>query len=260
LLAVLAMSACRTIPTDRLATVVWGPDPRGDPRANVRTNVKRRSALGTAAGRLIASRPGGYLLAAEPDHVDALRFGRLLDEAAAAPDPVAERVRLAAALALWRGTPFDGIRSDWLELSVAPALQERYLSALERRVDLDLVRGSHPYPNEPAELAELAERHPLRESLWVRLLRVLESTGRPAEALERYETIRRRLAEELGADPSAELQQVHADLLAGGALPGGRAVPRQLPAGVDGFAGREAELATLDALLGPPEETRSQSR
>jgi DNA-binding SARP family transcriptional activator/Flp pilus assembly protein TadD len=260
LLAVLAMSAGRTIPTDRLATVVWGPDPRGDPRANVRTNVKRlRRALGTAAGRLIASRPGGYLLAAEPDHVDALRFGRLLDEAAAAPDPVAERVRLAAALALWRGTPFDGIRSDWLELSVAPALQERYLSALERRVDLDLVRGSHPYPTEPAELAELAERHPLRESLWVRLLRVLESTGRPAEALERYETIRRRLAEELGADPSAELQQVHADLLAGGALPGGRAVPRQLPAGVDGFTGREAELATLDALLGPPEETRSQS-
>jgi DNA-binding SARP family transcriptional activator len=171
LLAVLAMSAGRTVPTDRLATVVWGPDPRGDPRANVRTNVKRlRRALGTAAGRLIASRPGGYLLAAEPDHVDALRFGRLLDEAAAAPDPVAERVRLAAALALWRGTPFDGIRSDWLELSVAPALQERYLSALERRVDLDLVRGSHPYPTEPAELAELAERHPLRESLWVRRL------------------------------------------------------------------------------------------
>jgi len=36
-------------------------------------------------------------------------------------------------------------------------------------------------------------------------------------------------------------------------------VPRQLPAAVDGFAGREAELATLDALLGPPDETRSRS-
>ncbi len=131
----------------------------------------------------------------------------------------------------------------------------RTAGALERRVDLDLVKGSHP---DPTELAGLAERHPLRESLWVRVLRVLESAGRPAEALARYERIRRWLAEELGADPSAELQQVHADLLAGGALPDGRAVPRQLPAAVDGFAGREAELATLDALLGPPEEARSQ--
>jgi DNA-binding SARP family transcriptional activator/tetratricopeptide (TPR) repeat protein len=258
LLAVLAMSAGRTVPTDRLATAVWGTDSRGDARANVRTNVKRlRRALGTAAGQLIAARPGGYLLVVESDHVDALRFGRLLDEAAAAPDTgPARRSRLAAALVLWRGTPFDGIRSDWLAQSVAPALQERYLTALERRVDLDLASDSRP---DPTELAELAERHPLRESLWVRLLRVLESAGRPAEALERYETIRRRLAEELGADPSSELRQVHADLLAGGAAPRGGAVPRQLPAAVDGFAGREAELAALDELLGPPDETRSRS-
>ncbi|MEU7858707.1 BTAD domain-containing putative transcriptional regulator [Nonomuraea sp. NPDC049141] len=252
LMAVLAMSAGRTVPTDRLATAVWGTDPRGDPRVNLRTTVKRvRRALGTV--ELIVSRSGGYLLAAEPDQVDALCFGLLLDGAAAAPDPAAERSRLAEALALWRGTPFDGIRSDWLEHFVAPALQDRYLTALERRVDLDLAHGAQP---DPAQLAKAAERHPLRESLWARLLRVLESAGRPAEALERYETIRRRLAEELGADPSPELRQVHADLLVVGAPPAGRAVPRQLPATVNGFAGRETELAALDALLVPPDEIR----
>jgi DNA-binding SARP family transcriptional activator/tetratricopeptide (TPR) repeat protein len=256
LLAVLAMSAGRTVPTDRLATAVWGADPCGDPRANVRTNIKRlRRALGTGAD-LVAARPGGYLLAAEPDHVDALRFGRLLDEAAATPEQGAERSRLAAALALWRGTPFEGLRSDWLEQATAPALLERYLTALERRVDLDLASGSRP---DPAELTELVDRYPLRESLWVRLLRVLDSAGRPAEALERYETIRRRLAEELGADPSPELRQVHADLLAGGAPPSGGVVPRQLPAAVAGFAGRDGELAALDALLDPAGETRSGS-
>ncbi|WP_433515412.1 BTAD domain-containing putative transcriptional regulator [Nonomuraea sp. CA-143628] len=255
LMAVLAMSAGHTVPTDKLATAVWGTDPRGDPRANLRTTVKRvRRALGTV--ELITARSGGYLLATEPDKVDALRFGHLLDEAAAAPGPVAERSRLAEALALWRGTPFDGIRSDWLEHSVAPALQDRYLTALERRVDLDLAHGAQP---DPVQLAKAAERHPLRESLWVRLLRVLESAGRPAEALERYETIRRRLAEELGADPSPELRQVHADLLAVGAPAAGRTVPRQLPATVNGFAGREAGLAALDELLGPPEKTKSRA-
>ncbi|WP_433380084.1 BTAD domain-containing putative transcriptional regulator [Actinoplanes sp. CA-142083] len=250
LLAVLAMSAGHTVPLERLSAAVWGAGAGGDQRANVRTNIKRlRRAVGTAGEQLVAARPGGYLLAVEPDRVDALRFGRLLDEAAAAPDPATERSRLAAGLALWRGVPFDGIRSDWLELTVAPALWERYLTAFERRIDLELAGGSRP---DAAEAAELAERHPLRESLWVRLLRILEAAGRPAEALELYETIRRRLADELGADPSLELRQVHADLLAHGArtVPGGRAVPRQLPAAVEGFAGREAEVAALDALLG----------
>jgi DNA-binding SARP family transcriptional activator/Flp pilus assembly protein TadD len=257
LLAVLALSAGRAVPTDRLATAVWGVDAGGDPRANVRTNVKRlRRVLGPDGEQLVAARPGSYLLATEPDHVDALRFGRLLDEAAAQLDPAAERSRLAAALALWRGTPFDGIRSDWLEEAKGPALRDRYLSAVERRIDLDLASGARP---DPSELAELAERHPLRESLWARLLRALESAGRPAEALERYETIRRRLADELGADPSPEIQQVHADLLAGSAAPRAHAAPRQLPAAVDGFAGRTAELAALDALLGEADEAGRRS-
>ena len=143
LLAVLAMSAGRSVPTDRLASAVWGTEPGGDPRTNVRTNVKRlRRALGTAEEALVVAQPGAYLLAAEPDDVDALRFGRLLDEAAAATDRKTERSRLAAALALWRGTPFDGIRSDWLGQFVAPALRERYLTGLERRVDLDLASES----------------------------------------------------------------------------------------------------------------------
>ncbi|WP_412515267.1 tetratricopeptide repeat protein [Actinomadura madurae] len=251
LLAVLAMSAGRTVPTSRLATAVWGADTPGDPGTNVRANVKRlRRALGSAAP-LVVARPGAYQLDVDQDSVDALRFGRLLDEAAAAPDLVVEQSRLGAALALWRGTPFDGIASDWLEQSVAPALQERYLTALERRVDLGLASGAPP---DPTELTESAERHPLRESLWARLLRVLEASGRPAQALERYELIRRRLADELGADPSSELRELHATLLAGGVPRGGGAVPRQLPAGTDGFAGRVAELAALDSLLRPPDQ------
>jgi DNA-binding SARP family transcriptional activator len=50
-LAVLAMSAGRTVPTDRLATAVWGTDLHGDPRANGRTSVMRlRRALGLPRG------------------------------------------------------------------------------------------------------------------------------------------------------------------------------------------------------------------
>ena len=211
LLAVLALSAGHTVSVDRLATAVWGEDLSVDARANVQSNVRRlRRLLGAD---LIATRGGGYALAVDPDRVDALRFVRLLDEAAAAADPATQRDRLVEALGLWRGTPFDGVRSEWLEQAQLPRLQERYLAALERRIDLDLADGSPA--DLAAELGELTARFPLRESLWVRLLVVLERSGRPAEALERYEAVRVRLAEELGTDPGPELRRVHADLLAG---------------------------------------------
>ena len=41
LLAALAMSAGHPVATERLATAVWGTDPRGDLRTNIRTNIKR---------------------------------------------------------------------------------------------------------------------------------------------------------------------------------------------------------------------------
>jgi hypothetical protein len=80
------------------------------------------------------------------------------------------------------------------------------------------------------------------------------AAGKPA--LAQYETIRRRLAEELGADPGPELREIHAGLLAGGqsrpepVRAAGPVVPRQLPTTVDGFTGRTDALKALDALLG----------
>jgi DNA-binding SARP family transcriptional activator/tetratricopeptide (TPR) repeat protein len=266
LLAVLALSAGQAVSVDRLTTAVWGEDASVDARANVQSNVRRlRRLLGAEA---VATRGGGYALQVEPDRVDATRFVRLLDLAATAPDRAIRRHRLVEALALWRGAPFDGVRSDWLEQTQAPWLQERYLAALERRIDLDLVDGAPV--DLVAELGELTARFPLRESLWVRLLVALERAGRPAEALERYEAVRARLAEELGADPGPELRQIHADLLAGRAPagpidrgttpavprtpPARPVVPRQLPADTDAFTGREAALKALDSLLGDPDD------
>jgi tetratricopeptide (TPR) repeat protein len=82
------------------------------------------------------------------------------------------------------------------------------------------------------------------------LLRALAADGRPAEALTHYETVRRHLAEELGADPSAELQAVYQSILQG--APAGAVtaeVPAQLPADVPGFTGRGEQLALLDATV-----------
>jgi DNA-binding SARP family transcriptional activator len=224
LLAVLALSAGQTVPAERIATAVWGVDSTVDARTNVQSNVRRlRRLLGDSAVR---THGAGYALVVAPEAVDALRFGALLDAG-----------RVEEALTLWRGDPFDGLRSDWLDQAYGVRLWERYLDAVERRGDV-------------AALVELADRHPLRESLWARLLEVLRSEGRDAEALERYEQLRRRLADELGVDPSPELRDLYASLLAGERP--ARAAPRQLPADTASFSGRETELAALGALPAGP--------
>ena len=84
----------------------------------------------------------------------------------------------------------------------------------------------------------------------------LYRSGRQAEALQWFERTRQWLCDELGADPGPGLQSLHQQILRGDssllspdltrtAAP----IPRQLPADVSVFTGREAELAELDRLL-----------
>ncbi|GLZ77985.1 SARP family transcriptional regulator [Actinorhabdospora filicis] len=241
-LAVLAATAGRPVPVWRLAEAVWDDHPPASPKGSLQTYIGRlRRVLGHDR---IATTPEGFTLTLPPDAVDALRFTRLLDRAAQAADPGTERALLTEALGLWRGEPFEGVR---VPEALGAELTERRLAAVERRVDLDLPIGRAG--DHVAELRELTSRHPLRETLWTRLLLALRHLGRQAEALEEYEGIRSRLAEELGSEPGAELRAVYAGLLTGEApTTAVTDVPRQLPPDVDGFAGREQALRLLDTL------------
>lgn len=210
-LAVLALSAGQAVSVERLAVSVWGDEkPPGNVRRSVQTYIARlRGALGAES---IGSAPTGYVLRADHRHVDALRFSKLLSTANAAAGTGAERAFLGEALDLWRGMPFEGVPSAWLEASKAPGMVEQYLTALERRIDLDIAAGRHG--EIIGELSDLTARYPLREPLWARLLTVLDRAGRRAEALAGYETVRGRIAAEFGVDPDPALQRIHASLLA----------------------------------------------
>jgi tetratricopeptide (TPR) repeat protein len=115
-----------------------------------------------------------------------------------------------------------------------------------------------------AELANRVERHPLDERLAGQYLLALYRSGRQADALARYEQLRRDLADELGVHPSPPLRQLYQRILHAApelAVPAAVAdtgpattrvplpVPRQLPAPPRMFTGRATELARLDAIL-----------
>ena len=246
-LGVLAMSAGETVLVEAIGNRIWNDQPPDRLRPTVQTWVSRLRA--TLGSDVLQARPDGYRLDIPRADVDVLRFTDELDRAARLPVPGDERQALDAALSLWVGPPFADLNSTWFAEAIAPGLTERYLTARERRIDLDIAGGVL----EPllAEVRDLTAEYPLREPLWARLIRLLKATGRHAEALACYDEVRRLIADQLGVDPGAELRSLHAELLAADAEeePAEQLVPRQLPVGNARLTGREDELKALNDLI-----------
>ncbi|GAA4577814.1 BTAD domain-containing putative transcriptional regulator [Planotetraspora kaengkrachanensis] len=196
---------------------------------------------------VIEADSGGYRLAVAADAVDVSRFEHLVGQARAA-EPAARADLLRSALALWRGTAMADIAlqdSEVFDGAVA-RLDELHVAALGDRVDADirLGRGSELV----SELTELVATYPLREGFVAALMRALAEAGRGTEALTVYQRTRERLAEELGADPSAELSALHTALLRGEL--GERADNRRtnLRAELTSFVGRQDDSSAVARL------------
>ncbi len=248
LLVRLAVDVGRPVTVDSLVDALWPEGAPANPVASLQSLVWRlRQALPDT--RVVRSGNGWYQLDLPPDSVDACRFERLAGEgrrALRAGDPVGARRRLREALVLWRGEPLAEAAPAQYAVVVGVRLRELWLTALEDRLEADLV--VEPAFPVVAELTELTTVFPLRERLCVLLMRALDADGRPAEALAAYEGIRRRLAEELGSDPGTELRRTHVAVLRGDRRAKER--PRgNLRAPMTSFVGRTNELVRIRAQL-----------
>ena len=260
LLAALLIRAGQVLSVDELAEAVWDGEPPAGARVTLRSYVKRlRRVLGPALGPRIIARGPGYLIDAGDAEVDLKRFEVLCLAAGRALGAGAWQEAsdlLAAALGLWRGTPLADVRSHVLQRLEVPRLEQLRLQAAEWQIEAGLNLGHHGQlvPG----LQALIAQHPLRERFHAQLMLALHRCGRPAEALAAYRQARAVLVGELGVEPGPELRQLHQRILASDpalAAPAARApaaVPRQLPAAVSHFAGRQGELAALTALLKRP--------
>jgi DNA-binding SARP family transcriptional activator/tetratricopeptide (TPR) repeat protein len=259
LLAALLVRAGTVVSADALAEVMWDGAPPAGAETTLRTHVMRlRRVLGPAAGARVVTRYPGYLIEAGESEVDLLRFRGLAREGGMAVrtgDWARAWELLTEALGLWRGEPLGDIPSELLRES-APGLEELRLQVLEWRADAGLHLGRHA--ELAPELRPLAGQHPLRERFAAQLMLALVRCGRQAEALEAYQRTRGALVEQLGAEPGAELRDLHQRVLTADptlAAPPAQPTaseavrPRELPAPVAHFAGRADELAALTGLL-----------
>ncbi|MBE1488314.1 AfsR/SARP family transcriptional regulator [Plantactinospora soyae] len=267
LVAVLALRAGEPVPVWRIIEALWEGDPPAGARNQVQVYISRiRKALLAAGcvGPVVRTRGEAYLLDVEPDRVDALRFARLVAAAEARrtrdAGPVEEADLLREALALWRGNALADVAGAVLGVDAA-ALEDVRCAAQERRVDLDLARGCHG--DLVAELRGAVAERPLHEGFRRRLMLALAGCGQPAEALATYREGQRLLRDELGLDPSEDLQETARSILRRTAprpdRPGDQRVPVggrlaaviscSLPPAVAGFVGRGTEASELRAGL-----------
>ena len=216
LLALLALHPGEPLSRDFLVEQLWQRPP-ADPRHALEVQVSRlRRALRELDGEaeLIVGRPGGYLLAVEPEQIDVGRVERLVREARqalAAGEPAAAAERLTAALAEWRGEPLAELAFEPFAQVELGRLEELRLSALEDLAEAKLLLGGNG--ELVAELEALVSRYPLRERLRAKLMLALYRAGRQAEALDLYQAARRLLVDELGIEPSQQLQQLQQQIL-----------------------------------------------
>ncbi|WP_101786101.1 BTAD domain-containing putative transcriptional regulator [Nonomuraea indica] len=245
LLAALALEPGRIVSRTRLVDWIWGRQPPADEVNALQALVSRLRRV--LPDGVIEADSGGYRLAVAPDAVDVCRFEQLVGQARAA-EPAARADLLRSALALWRGTAMADIAlrdSDAFDAVVA-RLDELHVAALGDRVDADirLGRGSEMV----SELTELVAAHPLREGFVAALMRALAEAGRGPEALTLYQRTRERLAEELGADPSAELSALHTALLRGELGERAENHRTNLRAELTSFVGKDDDVSVVAAL------------
>jgi DNA-binding SARP family transcriptional activator len=224
ILALLALYPGRVVPVPTLMEEVWGTELPQSSLTTLQTYILQlRRMLGTAMGPdvpgsakdVLATRYGGYLLQIPAEAVDVYRYERLLAEGRQAfehGEDAQAAALLREALDLWEGPALVDVRvGPILEIEVMRLEQSR-LVARERRIDADLRLGRHV--ELIAELSDLIARHPQHEGLHSQAMVALYRSGRQAGALGVYRRLRQRLIDELGVEPSPQLQRMHQAMLA----------------------------------------------
>jgi YVTN family beta-propeller protein len=257
LLAILVLHLGEVVSVDALAEALWeGAAPRSAVKTVQVYMTRLRAALaaGDPDGDLVQTVGRGYRLALPAGAVDAYAFVTLVRRARRAVDegaPQQAERHLVDAFALWRGEPYGEFADGAAFAAEAQRLAEIRLAGLEVRLAAGLACGRDA--DVVAEAQALCAAHPLHEQFWVHLVTALYRCGRQADALAALRRVRALLAEEIGADPGAELRILEQRVLrqdptlATPAHPGPAApLPPELdPAGRPLF-GRAAELAWLE--------------
>jgi DNA-binding SARP family transcriptional activator len=218
-LAMLITSRGAVVPADRLASEAWeNLRPPTPTTLHVYVSKLRKALeperLTRAPGRLLTREGSGYALRIDPSQVDSERFTELaLKGRQALEDQRFEEAHalLTKSLKLWRGPAYADVADMSFALPEIARLTELHVTAREDSLAALIELGRHDIA--VGSLDALVSEQPLRERAWELLCLALYRSGRQADALAALRTIRQRLAEDLGIDPSPTLRDLEAAIL-----------------------------------------------
>ena len=228
-LAVLLLRPNRAVSGEQLALALWGAEAPAGATKTVQVHVSRlRKALGDSEA--LVTTASGYELRVAPDDLDALRFEQRLDEGRA--ELAAGRASEAAAiledaLAIWRGRPLEDLSYEPFAQREIARLEDLRVAAYEQLVGAKLALGRHA--EVVGQLETLIDAYPYREHLRAQLMLALYRCDRQADALQVYQDARTTLVEELGIEPTRELQDLERAVLAQDPALSPRAEPARPP-------------------------------
>jgi len=224
-LALLLLRANQTVSQDAIFDWLWGNYPPRSAATTTQTYVYQLRALFERVGikdcaeRLLITRSTGYLLVLGPDQLDASIFARLVNEGSALLDsgrPAEAAQRLHDALALWRGPVLEDVNVENRLAADIAHLSELRVRALELRIEAASRLGRHR--ELITELRALVAAYPFNEWFHAQLISALNRCGRRVEALQAYRTLRQTLSEELGLEPTPEMQELQRQVLDGSSV------------------------------------------
>ncbi|WP_413756932.1 AfsR/SARP family transcriptional regulator [Streptomyces sp. MMBL 11-3] len=231
-LALLLVHAGRPVPLDQILDALWDDEP---PEHAVNVVHRHVGALRRllepeltqrAAARVLVRAGGGYRLDVADGALDLLEFRGLREQAHAAATagrPAQATGLFVRALSLWLGRTAAGLPRTARAHPVFAGVDAEYLHAARDAADAALAAGQ-TYRVLPL-LRQAAESDPLNEYLQARLVLVLAAEGQSARALDHYQAVRSRLANELGVDPGPDLRDAQIRVLRGTVAPATRTHP-----------------------------------
>lgn len=213
-LAYLALHQGTTVSAARLSDALWGHTPPASARNSIQRFISDlRRDLGPARSRIESAGNGYRLTLRDADWCDADELERALPlarEALADGRPI-DAMSLVGGVVKTLVEPLASV--DGAAFVALEQLRLREVLADCGEVDGEARLAGGDTAGAAASARRLLDQHPYRERLCITLATALTRLGRANDALETIVAFRRRLRDDLGLEPSPEIEQTELDIL-----------------------------------------------
>ncbi|MEZ0095631.1 BTAD domain-containing putative transcriptional regulator [Streptacidiphilus sp. EB129] len=219
-LALLLLNANHLVSVPTLIEELWEDKPPASAMTTLQTYVfQLRRMIAEAMPSVspkdvLATTLNGYVLQIPPESLDLNRYeqARMLGLRHYATGEFRQAAdSLRTALGTWRGPALADVKTGRLLDSEVVRLQESRLTAHETCINAELAIGEHG--TLVSELTGLTAQHPMHEPFHRQLMLALYRAGRRPDALNAFRRLRSTLVDELGLEPSREVQSLHQSIL-----------------------------------------------